>query len=432
MGENDVRTDARWKLVERVAASRQFQKAARLRDLLLHICRETLLGHTNALTEHQIGSSVFGRKSDYNPSDDSIVRVQARQLRLRLEEYFRDEGRHEPLVIEIPKGNYVPVFRDAGTSSYAQPGEENDHGPGTQAGALHRRLLMWVPLAAAIVLSVVCAALWWQNRQLRSVVAPSAGNREPWLLTSIFGPDSPVNVVMGDGSYGTFQDIIGDRLRLEDYLQPGYPLSNGWLSKQDPRWVSVVGARPLTNFWTMLMAQQMEHLAAINRWRYTLRYARDLKMRDLAEGNQMLVGSRMSNPWVDLFEHDLVFRSEWDDIHKVLLFRNTQAKPGDRNVYASGGPNGEPGPAFAVVALLDRTTASGASSRVLIIEGTNMEGSEAAWEFLSGPRRNAESLARTSIPSPKPGRQSHLEILIETIALAGSPGQVSVRAVYSK
>jgi hypothetical protein len=40
-----------------------------------------------------------------------LVRVQVSQLRKKLQEYFSEEGRDEPLVIEIPKGNYVPVFR---------------------------------------------------------------------------------------------------------------------------------------------------------------------------------------------------------------------------------------------------------------------------------------------------------------------------------
>jgi hypothetical protein len=37
--------------------------------------------------------------------------VQISQLRKKLQEHFSEEGRDEPLIIEIPKGNYVPVFR---------------------------------------------------------------------------------------------------------------------------------------------------------------------------------------------------------------------------------------------------------------------------------------------------------------------------------
>ena len=54
---------------------------------------------------------VFGRPADYDTSHDTLVRVQVSQLRKKLQEHFSEEGRDEPLIIEIPKGNYVPVFR---------------------------------------------------------------------------------------------------------------------------------------------------------------------------------------------------------------------------------------------------------------------------------------------------------------------------------
>jgi hypothetical protein len=54
-------------------------------------------------------SAVFGRKADYSPGEDNIVRVEVRQLRKRLEEYFATQGKDEPVVILIPKGAYVPA-----------------------------------------------------------------------------------------------------------------------------------------------------------------------------------------------------------------------------------------------------------------------------------------------------------------------------------
>src|SRR5208282_138508 len=60
--------------------------------------------------EQYIGCAVFGRRADYNPGDDNIVRAEARELRKRLEQYFAGEGKEESLEIRIPKGSYVPVF----------------------------------------------------------------------------------------------------------------------------------------------------------------------------------------------------------------------------------------------------------------------------------------------------------------------------------
>src|SRR5258708_13756690 len=116
--------DPRWELVQRVAASTGFRKAARVRDFLLYVCERALEQHTDEITEQQVGTHVFGRPADYNPGDDNVVRSQARVLRTKLEQYFAGvEGRAEPIVITIPKGTYVPVFepRPAAVSIIEHP-----------------------------------------------------------------------------------------------------------------------------------------------------------------------------------------------------------------------------------------------------------------------------------------------------------------------
>ena len=69
------------------------------------------------VTEQQIGMHVFHRPAGYNSSEDSIVRTHARLLRQKLAAYFAEEGAKEELVIEIPKGHYLPVFRAAREST---------------------------------------------------------------------------------------------------------------------------------------------------------------------------------------------------------------------------------------------------------------------------------------------------------------------------
>src|SRR5216684_7743128 len=108
---DDLLADERWRLVERIVSSQPFQKSARLRDLLLYISERTIHGHAHDLTEQHIGKSLYHKPSDYSPLEDSSVRVHARQLRLKLHEYFDEDGRNEPLILDIPKGSYAPVFR---------------------------------------------------------------------------------------------------------------------------------------------------------------------------------------------------------------------------------------------------------------------------------------------------------------------------------
>src|ERR1700712_4644269 len=102
--------DVRWELVQRVIESPHLIGSARLRDFLLHVTPRALRETPEDATEQQIGIQVFQRSPGFNSSEDSIVRSQARLLRLKLSAYFNAEGASEPLIIEIPKGHYLPVF----------------------------------------------------------------------------------------------------------------------------------------------------------------------------------------------------------------------------------------------------------------------------------------------------------------------------------
>ena len=97
-------------LVRRVASSTTFEKSPRLRAFLSHVCRCALECKPEEATEQQIGIYVYGRSPGYNPNDDNIVRSQARVLRMKLEHHFANEGKDEPVIITIPKGQYLPIL----------------------------------------------------------------------------------------------------------------------------------------------------------------------------------------------------------------------------------------------------------------------------------------------------------------------------------
>ena len=58
---------------------------------------------------------MFGRDPGYDPKLDAIVRTEAVRLRARLDKYYATEGSADPLIIELPKGGYKPVFRSRPT-----------------------------------------------------------------------------------------------------------------------------------------------------------------------------------------------------------------------------------------------------------------------------------------------------------------------------
>jgi TolB-like protein len=96
--------------LDRLLASEGFANAGRMSGFLRYIVERAIAGESDQVKEYVIGVAVFGRDDQYDPRLDSIVRVEARRLRTKLDEYYAGDGRHDPIVIEMRRGAYVPTF----------------------------------------------------------------------------------------------------------------------------------------------------------------------------------------------------------------------------------------------------------------------------------------------------------------------------------
>jgi TolB-like protein/Tfp pilus assembly protein PilF len=108
--EQTVELEAVRTQLQRILASRTFAETDRLRKLLRFLVEETICGRGSTLKEYLVGGEVFGRPESFDPRSDSIVRVQARNLRKLLAEYYDVEGQKDRVRVSIPKGSYAPVF----------------------------------------------------------------------------------------------------------------------------------------------------------------------------------------------------------------------------------------------------------------------------------------------------------------------------------
>ena len=97
--------------LERVLESPGFARNERMSRFLRFVVERHLDGRDHELKESVVAIEVFGRRPDYNPKQDPIVRTEAGRLRARLSEYYTGEGKGDALVIELPKGGYAPVVR---------------------------------------------------------------------------------------------------------------------------------------------------------------------------------------------------------------------------------------------------------------------------------------------------------------------------------
>jgi tetratricopeptide (TPR) repeat protein len=104
-----------------ILRSRAFIQSHRIRRFLQFVVEESLLGQPHRLKEYLIGLEVFDRREAFDPRVDSIVRVEARRLRYKLEEYYRLEGREDSVRIVLRKGSYVPIFEYRNSSNGGSP-----------------------------------------------------------------------------------------------------------------------------------------------------------------------------------------------------------------------------------------------------------------------------------------------------------------------
>ena len=175
--------------LDRVLASPGFLRNERMSRFLRFLAERHLGGSDNQIKESVIAVEVFGRKPDHDPSQDSIVRTEAGRLRGRLAEYYVGEGKDDGIVIELPKGGYIPVFRLRDPASQPTP----------PIRKIRRRV--WL-VTAAVAIALAIAAIVWVQKTERFWRNPIEGARFQ-TVTDFDGTEQEA-AVSRDGKFVAF------------------------------------------------------------------------------------------------------------------------------------------------------------------------------------------------------------------------------------
>lgn len=97
--------------LERIVGSGVFRASLRLRRFISFVVETALAGRNDRIKAYSIATEALGRDPAFDPQTDPIVRVEAGRLRQALGRYYAGAGRDDPLVIDLPRGTYVPAFR---------------------------------------------------------------------------------------------------------------------------------------------------------------------------------------------------------------------------------------------------------------------------------------------------------------------------------
>src|SRR5262245_59069406 len=180
--------------VERSGALGRSRSYARLLEFLVE-CSEG--GRTPK--EVEIAIEVFGKGADFDPSQDSMVRVYAHNLRQKLEHYYATEGRAEPRHISLARGEYrvsltANETEPAAKPEVAQAAVPAEGAPPTNAARSSRaRLLIGaLLLALGIVIGLVASEVRAPAPSAARLVAASP------IWSVLFDDDLPILVVVGD------------------------------------------------------------------------------------------------------------------------------------------------------------------------------------------------------------------------------------------
>jgi hypothetical protein len=417
--------EERLALVERIAASEHFKRSNRLRDFLLYVGRQSLKEGCGEIHEQEIGSHVFGRSATYDRSQDNIVRVNATELRKRIESYFVTEGAQETLLLEIPRGGYKPVYHwrhseRADLMPAAEPVEPSvvvvqektaaDVEKVTPAKRFH---LMWA--AACLVLLAACGFLLQQVLTMRKAIDPWEGKPAiKTFWTDFLHSHKRTDLVLPDDTVSLIEDITHQPISLEDYLNHNYvrQLEASNFSADRKADLHEITNHSLVTFGGVRSAQQM--LALIPSSTVTeLSLSQHYEADAIKQDNVILIGGRKANPWVHLFDNELNFITDYDyDQQRSHSFvGNRNPKPGELAAYVpSYDPNLQTG--YSVVAYLPNPTHTG---NAIILAGTDSDATDSAAEFLTSEVQleNFEKMLHVQ-------KFPYFEVLLKTSRLNGT------------
>jgi hypothetical protein len=423
-----------WALLERVASSSYVKRAARLQELLFYLGKCSLKDGLDTVHEQKIGVEVFGRSGDYDTSDDNIVRTNVSELRKRVEAYFEGEGANETLIVEIPRGSYVPVFRnrpvkpqvasEAPTAKAPEPAPANvvpiskpaDAAPVRPSTFLQSRWVLILAGATIVALAATCVVLHYQYRSLyRSMYPWQSQPAVAELWGDIFDARPDTDIVLADASFGLLQDVNKKSFQFNDYLNRSY-ISQLQTQNASPDLRAVLGRIETWNLGAQDDFKLARRILALDPLGtkvhlYNARgYLPDLTKRD----NVILIGGRMSNPWDALFESQMNFVAEFSTDGPITVLNRAPMR-GEPAVYTQTDST-----QYCVVSYLPNPDHNGV---VLLIEGTSAEATEAAGDFLLSD--DQLSAFRKLLHGEK---FPYFDVLLKVSSVPGTPLSATIEA----
>lgn len=376
--------------LERVLASPAFRGSPRSLRVLRHLVEHALNGDSESLRERTLGFELFGRDAAYDTGQDSIVRVAATDIRKRLAEHYEKTGVSDPGAIRIilPVGSYVPEFQlidsKADLAAELLTTTESE-APPPSAVPQTRPFSRNVKLALLVSAVALCSAglsLWIQPRIAGSGMSARFDTTRPTLdplWSQLFANGRPTCVVLSDACLILFEDLVRASVDLEAYNKKQFTdIAIRALPSADKReYAALLMAHYFTSITDGNVASRVGTLNGIHHLHTDVVFARDFTTPYFDTHNVILLGSLRANPWLNLFENQLCFRSGFTEgPPPSAFFQNHDPRPGESMAYSEVWEH----VAYCRVAFLPNLRRNG---NVLIISGTDSLSTVAGGDFIT-------------------------------------------------
>lgn len=405
-----------------------FRRSERQTRFLRFICEKALAGEGTKLNEYLIAHEVFDRGADYSPNEDSVVRRQAYSLRQKLQDYYVNEGRTDPVRIELPVGRYVPTF-----SFLQEPASPISIGSGIAAvlypGPLEtteRDRAIGAPrvdprsVVIAIAASCLAAGLllgWTAGRRTTSIEALDPAFREIWgrwlsdPQQTVICFSTPMSASIRQVEKPYAPNSIADRIAVTpgqsetEQLRKQLNLAPGGFLYLFPglghaKMGEALGSIKLTS---MLTKANVPVRAAESRF---------LNWDDFRSENIILLGHNEANAWVDPILEKLPLRMATTTAEKPRRILNLHPMAGERSEYYPEYPDGTSQPVgdYALISFIGGVDGR---HRLALVNGVNTEGTQMGLEYLTDPASLRYLVAALNrITRPAQGR--HFQVVLHT------------------
>jgi hypothetical protein len=346
--------------VQRMVHSKTFQSAPTLQQLFRFLSTRSLEAHTDEIKEYTIGVEALARKQDFDPKTDPIVRVQVYRLRHKLKEYYELEGSQDCILVDIPKGHYLPKFeaiKPPPSNLHPVPVPEPVIGQVAGTAARTKEPYAGFSLRAKVIvilfaLAAFAAGFWTDHYRHRSqqdalTIRPGQDLEQPTdavkaFWTTFIGEDpAPIvayadPVFLLDGSSDLFRYRHGasdDRgARVDPHLARQFASNPALVAKAGPLYFDngytgtgdVVAVAMLTSLFTQMGAKP------------TVESSHDITTNDLKQHNVILLGSSFQNVAVAQLptQGDFLYLAS-DSLHDLWGDRivNTHPQGNERTDY---------------------------------------------------------------------------------------------------